>query len=374
MQLSTFVNGNMESILMEWEAFARTLLPGAAEMTDLALRDHAKQMLEELARGVDSKQSRQQASEKSKGLAQDETDSAASVHGTLRQESGFTMVQLVAEFRALRATVLRRWLPQVTQVTEATINDMVRFNEAIDQAVAESKERLTEKTDSTRDTFLAILGHDLRTPLGAMVMAGDYLTAPNVGTENTNDVGQRVKRSAATMLHMVNDLLLYSRSQLGTGMPIVRRQTDVLELCKAAVDEVCAAHEVCEIELTSSGELTGEFDGPRLQQVISNLLTNAVQYRSKDHSVTISASGQPDKIVLQVRNQGPVIPDDSLQAIFNPLVQLSGGGQEEGRPSTSLGLGLFIAREITEAHKGTITAQSSKSSGTLFTVSLPKLS
>ncbi len=147
MQLSNFINENMQNILGEWESFARTLLPAATEMTDLALRDHAKQILEEVASGIDTRQSRQESTEKSQGLADDEKDSAASIHGTLRQESGFTMSQLVAEFRALRATVLRLWLPHVRQITDLTTRDMVRFNEAIDQAVAESIARFTENTD-----------------------------------------------------------------------------------------------------------------------------------------------------------------------------------------------------------------------------------
>jgi signal transduction histidine kinase len=372
MKLSSFINEKMETILVEWESFARTLLPAATEMTDLALRDHAKQILKEVAIGIDTEQSSRQELEKSKGLAPDEPESAASLHGTLRQESGFTMIQMVAEYRALRATVLRLWLPQVTQVTEAATNDMVRFNEAIDQAVAESTARFTEKTARTRDIFLAILGHDLRTPLAAMAMAGDYLTTPNVGTHQANEVGIHVKRSAATMSSMVNDLLEYARTQLGNGMPIARRSTDVLDICKAALDDVFVAHPDCVIELEASGDLTGSFDSARLQQALTNLLTNAVQYRTTEHPIMISAFGEQNTIVLRVQNWGPVIPEDSLEAIFNPLVQLSGDEQQEGRPSTSLGLGLFIVREITEAHGGTITAESSEGSGTIFTIRLSR--
>jgi len=305
------------------------------------------------------------------GLAPDEPESGASIHETLRHESGFTMVQLLAEFRALRATVLRLWLPHAAQATETTINDVLRFNEAIDQAVAESTARFTERTTQTRDTFLAILGHDLRTPLAAMAMAGDYLTMPKIGTPQTSEVGQRVKRSAATMRSMVNDMLEYARTQLGSGIPIARHATDVQDVCKAAVDDVRIAHPDSVIELRTSGTLTGSMDSARLQQALTNLLINAVQYRAKEHPIMVSAVGDHDEIIMQVQNHGPVIPADSLQAIFNPLVQLSGDGHQEGRPSTSLGLGLFIAREITQAHGGTITAESSEEAGTTFTIRLP---
>ena len=141
MKLSTFINTRMESILVEWDAFARTLGPAATEMTDLALRDHAKQILESIAENIESVQSTEQQSKKSKGWESDERESAASEHGRLREENGFTMVQMVAEYRALRAVILRLWLQEVKHVTEATITDMLRFNEAIDQAVAESTAR-----------------------------------------------------------------------------------------------------------------------------------------------------------------------------------------------------------------------------------------
>jgi signal transduction histidine kinase len=372
MKLSRFITEQMETILKEWDAFAQTLGPVAAEMTDFALRDHARQILQAAAKDIESEQSTEQESEKSKGLALDEHRSAASKHGRLRQENGFTMVQMVAEYRALRASVLRLWLQEVEQVTQATTDDMLRFNEAIDQAVAESTARFTEQATRTRDTFLAILGHDLRTPLAAMAMAGEYLDVPNVGTPQTKEIGKRVKRSAAAMNSMVNDLLEYARTQLGSSIPVARHQTDVRDICKAAIDDVGMAYPDCRFELHTSGDLAGAFDGGRLRQVLINLLANAVQYRAKEHPVMIRATGERDEIIMRVQNRGPVIPAESLQAIFNPLVQLAADVQHEGRPSTSLGLGLFIAREITEAHQGTIAAESDESSGTVFTIRLPR--
>lgn len=372
MKLSSFIIEQMETILAEWDTFARTLGPAATGMTDEALRDHARQILQTAAKDIDSEQSAGQESNKSKGQAADETDSAASEHGRIRQEDGFTMIQMVAEYRALRATVLRLWLPHVEHFTEKTTSDMLRFNEAIDQAVAESTARYTEQTARTRDTFLAILSHDLRTPLAAMAMAGDYLTAPHIGTPQTVRVGGQVKRSVAVMSSMISDLLEYARAQLGAGIPIVRHDTNIQDLLEAAIDEVRMAYPDCQFEVRISGKLVGSFDDARLRQAVVNLLTNAVQYRTQGYPVVVSATEAKDTIILQVRNQGPVIPQDSLQAIFDPLVQLAGDEQQDGRPSTSLGLGLFIAREIAVAHNGTITAESDESSGTVFTIQLPK--
>jgi signal transduction histidine kinase len=374
MRIAPFITANMEQILAEWEAFAKTQLPAATGMSGLALRDHAKQMLEAIALDIETKQSSKQQYDKSKGLDLAVTDeiTAAATHGTLRENSGFSLPQLLAEFRALRATVLRLWLPQIQHFTEATSTDMLRFNEAIDQSLAESAVTYSDRNTRTRDTFLAILGHDLRTPLAAMTMAGDLLTMSETKMDTMRKTGALIKTSAATMTSMVHDLLEYSRTQLGESMPIVRRQVDLQDLCRAALHDVDAAHPECLFESDMSGDLVGSFDSVRLQQVFTNLLSNAAQYRGKEHPVMLYAVGERDEIAIQVQNHGPVIPPESLQAIFDPLVQLAVEDKPDGRPRTSLGLGLFIAREITVAHGGTISAESSLGMGTVFTVRPPR--
>jgi signal transduction histidine kinase len=374
MRLSEFINKYLDDIIGEWEAFAKTLLPAAEGMSQTDLRDHAKQILVAVAKDMDTNQTPAEQQEKSKGLKTVANDSAASIHGTLRQVSGFTLLQLTAEYRALRATVLRLWLPRVTQMNEEIVNDMVRFNEAIDQALAESAITYSKHAAVVRDTFLAILGHDLRSPLATMTMAGEYLIQPSVGTDVTLQIGLRVKRSAATMTAMVNDLLEYARSQLSGRMPIALGQVDVKEICQAAVNDASAAHPECPFELKASGDWVGNFDGPRLHQVFSNLLNNAAQYRGKEHPVSVSVEGRPDVLLVEVQNFGPVIPPDSLKTVFDPLVQLPVADAQPGRPPTSLGLGLFIAREITKAHGGSISVKSDELSGTIFSVQLPRTS
>jgi signal transduction histidine kinase len=371
MKLSQFINKQEEQIIVEWEKFAKTMLPAAEGMSQPDLRDHAKQILRTIATDMDTDQTSVEQTKKSKGLAGADDDSAASTHGTLRQVSGFTLLQLAAEYRALRATVLRLWLPVAGEGTDIVVNDMVRFNEAIDQALAESVMTYSRHASVVRDTFLAILGHDLRSPLATMTMAGDYLTQPSVGTDVTLQIGLRVKRSAATMNAMVNDLLEYARSQLSGEMPIARSHVDVRELCQAAINDVSSAHPDCPFTLTASGNLLGNFDGMRLHQVLSNLLNNAAQYRGKAHPISITMDGKADELVIEVQNFGPVIPADSLRAVFDPLVQLPVVEQQPGRPATSMGLGLFIASEITRALGGSISVSSDESSGTIFRVQLP---
>lgn len=376
MKLSQFILSHLNEILGEWESFARSLSTPGSAAPAAELQDHAKQMLQAIASDMETIESKQQKKEKSIGQVSTISggESAASTHGSLRQVSGFTMPQVTAEFRAMRASVLRLWMAESARASKANTAEILRFNEAIDQALQESAIRFSDQSNRTRDTFLAILGHDLRSPLSTMTMAGAFLVRPSIDQANAIQLGGRIARSAATMTTMVNDLLEYARTQLGGSIPIRPVLADIVEICKSAVDDATAAHPDCVFQLETGGERIGDYDAPRLSQVFSNLLNNAAQYKGEEHPVTISAFGAVDATVVQVKNYGPEIPRASLASIFDPLVQLSVLTDQKGPATTSLGLGLFIAREITTSHGGTIEVASSAEEGTIFTVRLPRLS
>ncbi|PIG26889.1 phospho-acceptor domain-containing protein [Janthinobacterium sp. 35] len=374
-KLSRFITGHLEPILEEWELFARSLpIPGNA-ISKAELRDHAKQMLQTIVRDMDVIENAAQRKKKSTtGVSEIEgKETAAATHGSLRQQIGFTLPQLTAEFRAMRASVLRLWMAQVSVTTKTATQDILRFNEAIDQALQESAIRYSQQSDRTRNTFLAILSHDLRSPLSTMTMAGALLSRPSATSASTVQIGARVARSAATMTTMVNDLLEFARTQLGGRMPISPSLGDLGEICKTAVEDASAAHPQCKFELSTTGEMIGDFDAARLAQLFSNLLNNAAQYRTDDQPVSITACGDADTAVVQVKNFGRQIPEAALKSIFDPLVQLAISDDHKAPNATSIGLGLFIAREIASAHGGTIGAESSLESGTIFTVRLPRV-
>jgi signal transduction histidine kinase len=373
MELPRFIREHMDGILAEWDAFARFVAP-AGDLSDLVLRDHAKQILQAIAVDIESSQSSQEQIEKSQGLALDPdiTRTAASIHGALRQENNFSLVQLGAEFRALRATVLRLWLPQIQKMSPTTVDSMVRFNEAIDQALSESIASYSESADHTRELFLAILGHDLRAPLATVAASGELLERPQIQVSKIAEIGARVRRSARQMSSMVEDLIGYTRTKLGVGIPTTFETVDLRAMCEFAVDDAGALHPATRFELTMAGSLAGSFDSVRVTQLLTNLLKNAAQYGEKDRAVEMNVAGDGDAVIVKVRNHGPAIPENSLQSVFQPLVQLPTDGDEDARPRTSLGLGLYVARETALAHDGSISVESNETSGTTFTVRLPK--
>ena len=375
MRLSRFIVEHLEEILVEWEAFAASLLSPGETMTSLALRDHATQILLAIAEDIETGQTDLEQAYKSKGFAPiaPATRSAAMTHGALRHLAGFDLRQLAAEFRALRASVLRLWLRH-NGGDESSLYQLTRFNEAIDQALAESIANYSNEVARSRDTFLAILGHDLRTPLSVIANSSLYLGSPGLLPAGAPlDAVRRINSSTTRMNAMIRDLLEYTRSRLGRAIPISPEPTSMAEICRIAYDEARAAHPERIFRLETSEKLEGQFDAERLHQVISNLLSNAVQYGARNQPITLRAYGDADRVTVQVKNRGHPIPADQLQVIFNPLVQIpSPLVDKDSTPATSLGLGLYIAREIVTLHGGTLAAESSENEGTVFSARLPR--
>ncbi len=341
-------------------------------MSPSALRDHVRQMLETIAKDIETWQSNGQQELKSKGLGAGlgAGETAAESHGALRHTSGFDLGELVAEFRALRATVLRLWVQKKKYGDAATVYEITRFNEAIDQALAESVATYSEELGKSRETFLAILGHGLRGPLSALESSLLILSQPasDVGRAEAMAAGAQ---SLSSMDAMVQDLLEYTRRRLGKGIPITVAPANLEGVCKAVVAEVSRVYPQTAFRFESGGQLDGSFDGARMYQAISNLLNNAAQHGNRGFPVLIVAGGDNSRLTLQVKSRGLPIAPDLLQVVFDPLVQIP-VEESDSRRFTTLGLGMFIAREIVLAHGGTIDARSSAEDGTTFTVELPR--
>jgi signal transduction histidine kinase len=376
MRLADFILAHREPILVEWEAFARTCAPASGPMDIAALRDHAGEMLTVIAADLATPQSRLAQAEKSKGRAPDPDPTrttAAGEHGAGRAESGFTVEQMVAEYRALRASVLRLWTTAEGALETAHLEDLTRFNEAIDQSLAESVARFNQDLEAAKETFLAILGHDLRTPLGAIQTSAAFMLETGELEEPHRTLTARIAGSATRSITMVGDLLDFTRSRLGGGIPIARADVSLGKLVRDVVDEVTAAHPERPIRVDTRGAEQGCWDAARLGQALANLIGNAVQHGAPGTAVSVGIRGDARHVAIAVHNRGAVIPPEQLDGIFNPMRARPSGGRAAGRgPTGSLGLGLFIAERIVSAHDGRITVESSEAHGTTFTVHLPR--
>ncbi len=369
MRLAEFITASSKQIVSEWEEFARTCVPSL----DLAQRrDHVEGMLKAIALDLDTPQTKHEQAEKSKGREDDHVSShtAATSHGTERAANGYSAEQMVAEFRALRASVLRLWGESEEAFDRRSLQDVTRFNESVDQLLAESLARYAQDVERSKEIFLGVLGHDLRNPLGAIMMSASLM----IGREGPNwthmKTASRILTSGTRMLAMIDDLVDFTRTRLGSGIPVVRADMDLEAICKQTVDEISAFHPGSIVHLKASGQLHGQWDSGRLAQVLSNLVGNAYQHGSPNVPVEVTVRGEPTEVVLAVHNEGPAIEKSQLRDIFNPFRQLETARTKTKDPR-SAGLGLYIAQAIVVAHQGTIDVESTES-GTTFTVRLPR--
>lgn len=249
---------------------------------------------------------------------------------------------------------------------------MTRFHEAIDQALAESIASYSRAVEASRNVFLGILGHDLRTPLGAILLGADMLRrSEGIGAKATK-ISSQIYSSVKRASKIVGDLLDLTSCQMGPGIPVKRERIDLSPLCVRIVDELRAFHPNVNIVLQDKTPCEGEFDGARMEQVFSNIISNAVQHGDNSHPITVTLEASMDSVTFSVHNSGAAIPDDVLPFIFNPMGRFSQHSIVDHGPSEGLGLGLFIASEIVASHGGAIEVVSEQACGTTFAVNIPK--
>ncbi|MCR5884637.1 sensor histidine kinase [Rhizobacter sp. J219] len=372
MRLSKFISDNLDAILVDWVAFARSQLPAAANMSEVALLDHGRLILQEIAADMRRPQDNDERQAKSEGngaLASRSHDVASRSHARQREQQGFEIEQMVAEYRALRATVLRLWMADAPATHVEDLEDLTRFNEAVDQAIAESLQAFVAEVDRSRDLFLAILGHDLRGPLSTIASC-----ATLERRQRPDDCASAVVilRSVGQMKALLDDLVEYTRHRLGSALAIDPACLQLDQFARDTLEEIAAFSPGRALELDVRGDMQGEWDARRLHQALSNLVFNALKYGFAGTPVHIALDGtRPDEVVLAVRNTGKRIPADTAATLFDPLVRAADDGADSQLAGANLGLGLYVVREIAKAHGGSVDV-SSDDTVTCFEMRLPR--
>jgi signal transduction histidine kinase len=370
-RLPAFIRDHTEQILVEWETFARSV-ETETPLDTAALRDHAKEMLGVVAADLDMPQTPREQADKAQGKSDAHPEgrpTAAQQHGAGRAVSGFTVEQMVSEFRALRASVLRLWMRECGEADAEDLEDLTRFNESVDQAIAESIMTYTRGVRQSRDRFLAVLGHDLRTPIGAIMTSTEFLRDLGDLQEPHRGLIDQMHKSARRMNRLVGDLLELTRTRMGDSIPITRAKTDVGQLLDDVVHEMCASYPTHRVEIQKTGNLRGMWDCERLMQALINLLSNAVHHGAPEGPIMINARGADREVTLSVHNEGPPIEAARMDHLFDAMKEIQPAGMRDRR---HLGLGLYIVDKIVDAHDGRIEVQSSRDDGTTFTIHLPR--
>ncbi|MGJ7582835.1 sensor histidine kinase [Variovorax sp. RHLX14] len=369
MQIADFLDSASDKILEESVAYARTIRILKDE-EESVLRDHLPLVLHAISADLRSAQSRTESIDKSHGkasAAENAKATAAETHGLMRARSGLDIDQVVAEYRALRACVVRLWA-DAAPATSDSLRDVGRFNEAVDQALAESVRVYAEEVDHWQQIFLGVLGHDLRTPLNAIALTAELIAAQASG--ELARATSILKRSTRRIASLMDSLLDYNCANLNGGMLIKRSPTDLRTACVEEIELQRAALPDAKFDLKTVGDTSGEFDASRVREALGNLISNAVKHGTHGEMVTIRIEEAPGVVRLAVDNAANQnIPEGEIEQLFEPLRR--GALDRSASERSNLGLGLFIVRQIVNAHGGEVIGHSASNRVT-FTITLPK--
>jgi signal transduction histidine kinase len=372
MRLSTFLVHNANQILEAWDAFAATVTHAGKTLDPATLRDHAAQILKTVAADLETPQTESERDAKSKGQGdRNQSESAAETHADYRRMSGFAIEAMITEYRALRASVLRLWAKAGDHSGTAAeqLDQLTRFNEAIDQAITESVARYTAHAKKSNDLFIGILGHDIRNPLGTISMSAEALV-------RTGQLSQKaaapITNSVIRIRSLIEGLVDFTRAQAEGVMPIERVPGNLANHVAKVIQETQVRFPGRMFKVERTGNFDGSWDEGRIGQLVSNLLANALSYGARDAPVTVRMWAREADVSFSVHNLGTPIPVLDVDRIFEPLVRGSVEFEGERREPGGLGLGLYICREIVLSHRGTLTVTSAAEEGTTFTVSMPR--
>ncbi|MFA0962337.1 ATP-binding protein [Roseivirga sp. BDSF3-8] len=373
MNLAYFIKEHKEEITHEWVEYASNYIDSTEKMSREEVKDHLLEMLNQISNDMETSQTKSEQKYKSRGLKEPRLidDQPAKNHGIHRVESGFDIVQVSSEFRALRASVLRLWEESFEEdVSDDRFEEMIRFNEAIDEAWMHSVSHYHHKMDNSKNWFLGILGHDLRNPLSAIQSVQQLLSLSENISREEKLLLQQTDASIKRIKELIENLLELTNLRLGNGITVKKTSCDLTLHCERIIQEFKLAYPKANLHFESSGPIQGQWDSIRMEQVISNLVANALRYGRTGGPVTISVKASDQEISLSVHNEGNPIPESRKELIFNGLFKDS--GENGACKESSYGIGLYVVHEIVKAHRGKVEVSSSKEDGTDFKVILPR--
>jgi signal transduction histidine kinase len=220
-----------------------------------------------------------------------------------------------------------------------------------------------------QERILGIVSHDLRTPLSAINSGAVVLSRSGLPPQQAR-IAAVMRSSTRRMEEIIRDLLDYTRTRAPGGIPLSLRVADMGEVCVRVIEEATLHDPAVALQLQRDGDLAGEWDPDRLEQVIGNLVANATRHAPPGTNIRVRALGEGEEVRVEVENDGPPVPPESVRAIFEPFQRSSGG--PPGTARDGLGLGLYIVRSIVEAHGGTVGLLSAPERPVTFIVRLPR--
>lgn len=368
MTLTEYMRANADALIRDWVSQANPPSVASGEYNAAQLGDRLRDLLLHIAEGIDDLPARE-----ADARVHNPADFAiwGGQHAEERLRQGYSLDDVLAEFCGLRELILQSWARLPRPDAEAAVKDLLRFNRALDLGLTESIRRYSVDQTHARDLFTGMLVHDLRNPLGTVASLARVLAQTSDGSGDTAEIAAKLGRASTRMRELVEEMLDVMQARLGRSLPLKRVPASLAEICGRVVEETRAHHPDCRIEMTEQGELRGEWDPARLGRVLTNLLVNAVKYRTPHSVIRIALVDHGAEVEVSVTNKGPAIASEDLISIFDPLVRLRQHAADATSAARGLGLGLYVARQLVLAHGGRIGAQSTEGVN-VFSFVLPR--
>lgn len=365
--LAEVLRAQRDTILDAWERAVKAdpSLHGASHVPEAHLRDYVPGLLDTLIEALE----RRRENERAAAAHALTSKLIPHSHARERLHQGYSLGGMLRELAHLRAQIVTVvWSRALASKPEdVDLHELEFLHGALDEYMTVSAVEMEGAARLERERIVAVLGHDLRTPLNAVKMAGSLIARGQMPDQHPI-FAAKIVSAADRMNRMISDLLDFASARSGS-LKIDRTKVDLGAVCQQVVDELRLANRDRVIAFDADGSpALGEWDAERIAQVIANLGANAIKYSPVESTVHIRLRGLDDCVDIAVHNAGEPIPEEEQREIFAPFRR--GSAQTQGE--SGLGLGLFIAQEMVRAHGGHIEVQSDAQHGTTFKVCLPR--
>ena len=293
--------------------------------------------------------------------------------------AGFHPAATVGDTTQMEAGVLERAreVQEANQSLQTEIS-LQKIQEAERAASFERERAARAEAEAVRDELhrraefdkqlIGIVSHDLRNPMNAIGIATALLLERGQLDEQSVRTVQRIMSSSDRAVRLIGDFLDFTQARVMGRIPVNPRPVSIRDIARQAFDEVLLTQPSRKGTFLHEGEERGTWDPDRLSQVIGNLLSNAFQHSPESSVVRLATRGDQHSVTIDVHNEGAPIPPADLARLFEPFER----GTDASASGRSIGLGLYISRQIVDAHSGRIDVRSVEGEGTRFTVWLPR--
>lgn len=359
-QASVRLNRNTGKIMRLWEERARKEIAASHQQEALALRNSLPEFLKLIAEALQTNIDRTEARKKADYL---EHERVSRLHGRLRAGTlNYSMDQLVYEYHILRQTICD--VMEEEEILSPVDREIIVA--AVEQAVNHAATEFSQTLRDIQEKLSHTIAHDLRGPITAAKSSAELILRRPDDPDHCVRVASRIVGSMDQLDSMVRDLLDASRFRAGQELLLNFTECDLDLIARQVADEANHTYGY-RVEVKSRKPCLGLWSESGLRRAIANLTTNAVKYGAADTLIIISVDQNEDTATVAVHNEGPPIPPEQFEILFQQFRRSRTVADKVG-----WGLGLTIVEGMAEAHHGQVRVESAAGKGTTFTMEIPK--